>query len=302
MGYKEKGNYEQSLLICQDVLTLQAEISGTKSPEYLETLNDVAALHQNMAHYEQSESVYLEALRLNKANATTSIGSCDSFYYDDFAIKTLQGLYALRQAWYAQNGDKNNLSQGYEYLKNALCISERIRRNFSTKAEKLRVLSNISLLAANAIAVALQIGSDAQIQEAFAYAEQNKSILLADATKAQRARHLGDLPEALAKRELQLQTDLDKLKRQAADVSTNKADINNQLNNLYLDIKQLKKEIETKYPKYYKLKYDNITAQARHTAKPRRENAFFGVLPIRQPDLPFRHQPTKNKHLYFTHQ
>jgi CHAT domain-containing protein/tetratricopeptide (TPR) repeat protein len=262
-GYKEKGNYQQSLLICEEVLTLQADISSQQSPEYLETLNEIGFLYRKTSNYAQSEAKYQEALRLNRIQTSPLSGSCDSFYQDDLAISTLQGLYYLTKDLYAQSNDKNKLSEGYEYLKTALCISERIRRNFSTEAEKLRTLSQTSLLAANAIAVALQIGSDAQIQEAFAYAEQNKSILLADATKAERARHLGDLPEALAKRELQLQTDLDKLKRQAADVSqsANKAELNNQLNKLYLDINQFKKDIETKYPKYYKLKYDNISAQ-----------------------------------------
>jgi hypothetical protein len=60
----------------------------------------------------------------------------------------------------------------------------------------------------------LLINEEMHIKEAFRFAELNKSVLLLDAVKGNRARDLGNLPDSLIAQEINFQNENSKLKKQ----------------------------------------------------------------------------------------
>lgn len=142
-------------------------------------------------------------------------------------------------------------------------ISEILRNNFSGKDDQLRQLANTSLYVKEGVSAAHYLGEDKFRREAFQFAEQSKSVLLADAVKGNRARILTDLPDSLLflERNLQYEKDLiKKQKHQKAQEGTTIAQTENDLNER---IEKFLQTIKENYPKYYQLRYKNITASVK---------------------------------------
>lgn len=95
------------------------------------------------------------------------------------------------------------------------------------------------------------------IEKAFGLAELNKAVLLLQANNAASAYQFGGLPKALADKESELDkryAELEAHLHEAYDKSRRDS-LRNLLNNLGIEQRNLKKEIETTYPQYAALKY-----------------------------------------------
>ena len=113
--------------------------------------------------------------------------------------------------------------------------------------------------------MALLLEDQAYLEEAFSFAEQNKSILLADALKGNRARVLGDLPDSLAQKEKALQEQKEELRKNILNSrnSNSKNEFTQQAIQLDAEIDAFVNSIKDKYPKYHALKYENVIASAK---------------------------------------
>ena len=101
--------------------------------------------------------------------------------------------------------------------------------------------------------------------EAFSFAAQNKSVLLADALKGNRARSLGDLPDSLVYQELAFQDKMDALKKKKFETESpsQMAALIAKENQLNEDLQIFLENLKAKYPKYHHLKYANNTATSK---------------------------------------
>ena len=144
-------------------------------------------------------------------------------------------------------------------------LEEKIRNNFSNEGDKLRILRSNNFFVQEGIESALLLNDGAHINNAFRFAEQNKSVLLSDAVKGNRARSLGDLPDSLVQKEIRFQEKMGELKKQLTDTKTQeeKDSIYNSMSQLNLEIDRFLISLKKKYPKYHALKYENITANAK---------------------------------------
>lgn len=143
----------------------------------------------------------------------------------------------------------------------AMRLNERIRNDFTSNGNKLRVLEhNIASLGCG-IQAAIFLGGKDYYEQAFAFAEQNKSILLMEALKGQQARALGNLPDSLILLELSLQRQQEGLlkKKMLAKNKAEKITTAVESNQLNLKINRLVTSLQKQYPQYHKLKYNNTT-------------------------------------------
>jgi CHAT domain-containing protein len=144
----------------------------------------------------------------------------------------------------------------------AMRLNERIRNDFTSNSNKLRILENNVTSLGCGIHAAIFLGSEDYYEQAFAFAEQNKSILLIEALKGQQARALGDLPDSLALLESSLQRQQENLlkRKVLAKTKEEKTSIATESNQLNFKINRFVTSLENQYPQYHSLKYNNSTA------------------------------------------
>jgi CHAT domain-containing protein/Flp pilus assembly protein TadD len=150
----------------------------------------------------------------------------------------------------------------YQVSEAAIKIQIKIKNEFMSEENKLGVLARNTEFVRHGIQASYKLGT-AYYDRAFEFAEQNKSILLAEAIQGSRARVLGDLPDTLAQKEMELSKQKDELKKQrhqTADAVL-KAKIISQENTLNQEIEVFLQNLKETYPRYHQLKYENITAK-----------------------------------------
>ncbi|BDS09369.1 CHAT domain-containing protein [Aureispira anguillae] len=242
---------------------------GTENPTYTVALYNLGSLYLRKEKLDKAFFYCKESIATNSAQIDSNcleIMALDTFdYYSDKCINySIYKLLEVIKAQYQKTADKTKLKQHYQLAQSAIRLNERFRNDFRDDDDKLRTLEMNNDFVKAGISTALLLDQPTHIQEAFSFAEQNKSILLADAIKGNRARVFGDLPDTLAEEELQLQKKLAELKKENYSVQTadEKARVNRELGELNLKIDSFLKSLKDKYPKYHALKYENITAKA----------------------------------------
>lgn len=157
----------------------------------------------------------------------------------------------------------STLEEHYAISQASIAISERIRNGFISESNKLGILKENTILVEYGLRAALSLSNE-EVTKAFELAEQNKSILLADALKGNRAKVLGDLPDSLIVKESDLQNEKTLLEKQLQEVNEGNEQTNliAKRNALQQEIDLFLNRLKDQYPKYHALKYEHITAKA----------------------------------------
>lgn len=272
--YERMGNIDKAVRHFERSLEIRAEYTGRNHPSYINSMSALAALYGTQEKYEQADSLFWEAVRLSAKGKYQAQGydkaSVEALPRQElvseyFCIKLLNGLSQLYVKRYRLEEDKKDLEAAFQLRKAAMRISDKLRNEFSDRGDKLKLLEQTSDWVAGSLYVVrlLEPEGGAFSKEAFVFVEQNKSVILADALKARRARTFGYLPDSLAIREENLLRKVRRLneKRLEVDKAT-ELELADQINVLNVEVNKLKRFIEQEYPKYYKQKYASITAQA----------------------------------------
>lgn len=182
-----------------------------------------------------------------------------TFYSNERARASLSTLLNIFKSSCSKTKERGKWEEYFMISNVAMRLNERIRNDFTSNRNKLRILENNVTSLGCGIHAAIFLGSEAYYQEAFAFAEQNKSILLIEALKGQEARALGDLPDSLALLESSLQRQQDNLikKKVLAKTEAMKKAIVTESNQLNLQINRFVSSLKDQYPQYHRLKYDN---------------------------------------------
>jgi len=269
--YASAALYDKAIVSYNNALEIYREIGLSDRARYSKSLSGLADVYYLKKEFEPSEQLYLQSLASNCAGFE---GTATQWKLEDLLeidcsgmevlIVTLKGLHDVARAKYDSTGDRVALLNAQTALKVAMQKSESYRKSFSGGKNKLRVLRRMNEVAQLAMSTNQLLGKEEEqyLKQAFQFSEQNKSILLADAFKGNRARNLGDLPDSLALLEEQLQAEKEKIKlaRQKATSEEAQQAMTEQENKINQKIDAFLKSIKDKYPKYHALKYENITA------------------------------------------
>ena len=247
---KAEESYLQALGICEGML-------GKKHPNYIESLNNLAVLYEKNNQDSLVWKMIKEAIFFNTDIIITSDiptamvdnlsgASYISFYEMD------KSLWILYQLWAKQDKRQEQL-----LITNlALQLLERTKNELSGEEDKLRMLEQ----SAQWVEVSMQLlDSDQEAEMALGIVEQNKSVLLLDASSTKRAYASGLLPDSLILKEKELAkqyTDTKAAmlgKRSEAELDS----IRGVLNTLNVEIDAFQKAIEEDYPKYAAMKYSH---------------------------------------------
>lgn len=256
--------YDASEKLLQEALLIQTKVWGIKHYQCARTLLTLGDLYFNQHNWQQSEHYLIQSL-LSNTNVASDSFSLDKIHeYDYFSNSlfhlTIQKLLSIYELQY-QNGDKQKIEEYYALVQKSIALGEKWKNSFDSDQNKLKSLKSNFLLIEKGIEAALIIDTDAAIKESFRFAEQNKSILLTDAIKGTAARSLGYLPDSLGNIEVMLQKELHQLKNKRLRIRSKeeRTHLNRAILDLELQRNKFIEQIKKNYPKYYALKYQDIS-------------------------------------------
>ena len=268
--YQQMQQFDKSRQLFSTATSIWEKIYSNKSPLYSMGLNGLAilALEQN-----QLDSALFYCRKSILANSPTlsmdfsDYKNLDQYeYYSNARIfESAKTLVRILNARYEKTKAVEDLKIAYSAVLAGININRKIRNSFNNEANKLRIADENLFFVTHGIETALKLSPPQYYHEAFRFAEQNKSILLADALKGNRARTLGDLPDSLVLQEIALQEQLDYYKKLQLNAVTpeDAEQIRAQLNTLHLSVEAFQQNLKNKYPKYHALKYEQLTVDAK---------------------------------------
>ncbi len=176
---------------------------------------NIGHLYTLMGRYDEAQTSLFQSLIVNCKDSSLTISELKEdvyvltqkeFYELNTTVLTLDKIHWLSKTKHDSTGIKEEatLKQGYSALEVAMVLNEKNRNNLGTR-ESPRLLKQLSTFVGQAIDRGVLLGDKEYILSSFSHAEKNKSILLADAIKGNRARTLGDLPDSLVYKELNMQ-------------------------------------------------------------------------------------------------
>jgi|GEM_PF-2370181 len=292
--YKDKGDYDKALELCKEALAINEQLFGKGHPSCASFLHTLSAIYKKKGDLDQAYAYSMSSVAVNAEGfneklsgmflereegaflyePTNCCGELDSekllalanleYNSQEQINNSLNNLLTVSKAQAIESNNPKKLKSHYNLSKAAMKINENTREGFAGKRNKLKALKNNSVFVKFGIDAAILLADPAYYNEAFSFAEQNKSVLLADAVKGNRARVFGDLPDSLALKEMELQKQKDKLKKQKAESTSAEATtaITQKENALNQEIDAFLKSLKDKYPNYHHLKYENITVNA----------------------------------------
>ncbi|MCP4438965.1 MAG: CHAT domain-containing protein [Aureispira sp.] len=267
--YEEIGNYSKAEKLLLEALEIKAHTEGKKHPSYLTTLNSLAHLYITMGEFEKAwnslnqATVALINIKTAKPigqNWADSIRQAPLYSYPHIEqlLNTLENIYDLLLV---KNKNKPN-EQQLIITDLALSFIKKSQNDFISSEDKLQMFE----FSEQWMLFGLHhLDLNRQKESAFELIEQNKSVLLFQATKASATQRLGNFPDSLFEQENRLQTEKSSLEASILEDRKieEKDSLREQLHRLNIQINTFRQEIKNNYPNYAKLKYPPIEIKAK---------------------------------------
>ncbi len=262
--YFKLGDLAQAKAHNLKALAIQEKVFPAKSYRLAITCNSLAEialltqLPDTALHYIQ------RALAANHvhytAEETQGIPSPGGYLRYEPFVKSLM----LKAALLSRNNEQDNsmLLQIHLLYRAADSVLTAVQNELLSSEDKLRLSEQIYNLSQRAIENSLLL-SDATsdpryLEDAFRYAEKNKNTVLAQSITANHAKQFAGIPDRLTALEHQLQANIRyyKLRFTEQPDSSAAARYQEELFNAEIAYQELIPQLETAYPLYYQLKYD----------------------------------------------
>ena len=274
----EMGNYEKALPLFIQAKNIYEKVLGEEHPRFAKSLNSLAALHKDMGNYEKAWAALLQSIEVAsslKLSQNIRKTWADSLLQASYSSnrhleemkKSLSIVYALlgEQSELPKlgpedqrNGKDKSLTESEEKQRIiadlAIQLLNKLLNQTSNEKDKLRILKQTGQWVDRSLKV---LNTTEHSSNAFALADQNKSVLLFQATKSEAAYKLGNLPDSLVRKNKKMLKKQSKLQAKLVEKRPEgeKDSLRNELNHVNQNIDDFLKMIETAYPKYHKLKY-----------------------------------------------
>lgn len=267
--YQDKKEYAKSKQYYLKTKRMDELLLGKNHPTYASGLSNLGDLYLDMNELDSALYYCISSINAN-AIATDSIDInklstliSQDFYSVNNLVPALKVIAKVFDTQYKNTNNESLLKKQYELTQIVSQLNNKILNGISTPSDKLRNIRSSRSFLDRGISAAFYLKEKKYIQGAFSFAEANKSILLTDAVKGNRARNLGDLPDSLVVTEIELQQQFLDIKQQQYEAETveEKEALNEILAQTQLEIDEFIHSIKNKYPKYHALKYQNVIAK-----------------------------------------
>lgn len=148
-------------------------------------------------------------------------------------------------------------------LDHAIKILDTLKPTFKNHTDKLFLIENAFPLFEAGIESVYQLHrstrENSYIDSAFTYAEKSKSVLLLEALLGAKATQFANIPEDILEKEHLLKAEISFIQKELNRVKDQTSELEERLFVLKEEHRQLIKQLETNYKKYYDLKYNTKT-------------------------------------------
>ncbi|MCP4437610.1 MAG: tetratricopeptide repeat protein [Aureispira sp.] len=272
--YADMDKNAQALLLYTEAIKIIEKTLGKEHPQYAMSIGNLAELHIGMNNYNQSWSVLLkgiEALTQLRMSANVNQAWADSLYQVKYvSIQHIEKMVAILDYTYdllEKDTTVGSSSQKQIVLADlALQFLTKLQNKVSNENDKLRFLEKSNAWLVKSLK---KLNPTEQPSKAFNLSDGYKSVLLLRATKAENTYRLGELPDSLIlqdKKRLKKQSEL-QAKLLEKRPKSEKDSLRNQLISVNEDIDDFLLLVKEKYPKYHKLKYQQIKTKAKDIQK-----------------------------------
>ena len=273
--YMEQGNYqkaEETLFKAKDIVVKSL---GQRDPLYCDVLNTIADNYMRQSKYEEAKDYLEQAIVVNLKDESIDRLTWDKsiqelsnkdYYYSSMMIRSIRNAYHIGRHLYDKGQKREDLEFGYTALNVLMDYFDKQRNKMTHEEDKLSSLEGTTRMAEEAIRTGKELfdlGDNAMLANTFRFAELNKSMLLMDAIKGKKAKVVTDIPDTLVRYELELQQAFKNLEKEEAHAEgdSSLAIVKKHQADLALKKELFLKQLKEDYPKYYELKYQNITVK-----------------------------------------
>lgn len=263
--YETKGDYDQALPLYIEALNIIEKSQGKEHPEFVTYLNNLAGLYKKMEDYEKTKIRIIQAIQtasLTDVSWEINPSWADRLYQATYPsnahlnsiVTSLELMYELLQ----RDKSIKKPKEKQEIVANlAIKLLNKLQQELSNEKDKLRILELSSRwLYRNLNSLNVEKNSS----KAFTLSDQNKSVLLLEATKSEQAYKIGDLPNSLVSKEKKMLKTQSQLQAKLVERRSKleKDSLRNELIQINQDIEAFRQMLQKDYPKYYKLKYKQV--------------------------------------------
>lgn len=269
--YLEKKEYDKALLNQKEALQMYISLFGEKHPDVANTYYLIGEIHKAKSEFKVAVEFYQRAIYANLPEQVFSdiyeLPKLENYFNGDILLRTLQAKAITLGALHFEKSlnvkDLTGAIATYQKCDDLITI---IRRKRLTEQDKLRLGQIAKEVYENGIQLSLILSEQSfnkkkHLQTAFDFCERSKSSVLLEAITESKAKKFAGIPDEQILLEDSLKDEISYLEQQLAQQEN--AD-NQEMKDLLFTYQNAYRgfieNLETNYPEYYRLKYDQAIA------------------------------------------
>ncbi len=267
----KKEEYERALLNGNEALEMYISLFGEKHPDVANTYYLIGEIHKAKSEFKVSVEFYQRALYANLPDQVYSdvydLPILQNYFNGDILLRTLQAkAIALGALHFEKSLNVKDLVGAIDTYRKCDDLITIIRRKRLNEQDKLRLGQIAKEVYESGIQLSLILSEQSfnrkkYIQTAFDFCERSKSSVLLEAITESKAKKFAGIPDEQIVLEDSLKDEISYLEQQLAQQEN--AD-NQEMKDLLFSYQNTYRDfisnLETNYPQYYSLKYDQSIA------------------------------------------
>ncbi|MCH2045256.1 MAG: tetratricopeptide repeat protein [Saprospiraceae bacterium] len=261
--YQAVGESDKALPLLLETQQIFQKAFGKGHSSYVKAQINIANWYSNQKDYTKAKLYLQEAIEKSTGlpvSLNISHAWADSLKNADYKsvlnlermIEALSLLYDLPKV------ASHSINQQEQLIVADLIMEllEKLKNQLLNENDKLRILTTSDEWFQKSLKL---LTPNKDNERAFELSDQNKSVLLLEATKSEEAYRLGELPDSLIRQDKKLRKKQSQLQAQLQEIRSKKEkqQLRNILNKTNEDINKLDLYIKKQYPKYDQLKYQH---------------------------------------------
>ncbi len=282
--YLKKGSYEEALLNQKEALQMYVSLFGEKHPEVANTYFLLGEVMRAKQEYKKAVAFYQQAIYANLPDQTFSdvyqLPELTNYFNSDILLSSIEGkAVALSDLHFEKSLNVKDIVGALDTYRKCDDLITIIRRKRLTEHDKLRLGQIAKRVYESAIELAVFLSEQSlnrkkHLQTAFDFCERSKSSVLLEAITESKAKKFAGIPQEQITLEDSLKDEISYMEQQLAQQeNAGNLEMKDLLFTYQNAYRAFIENLETNYPEYYKLKYDQRIATVASVQKHLPSNA-----------------------------
>ena len=267
----QKKEFETSLIKQKEALQIYISLFGEKHPDVANTYYLIGEVYKAKGAFKTSVEFYQRAIYANLQGQSFieiyELPQLENYFNGDILLRTLQAkAIALEALHFEKSLNVKDLVGAIDTYKKCDDLITSIRRKRLNEQDKLRLGQTAKEVYESGIQLAFILSEQSfnrkkHLETAFDFCERSKSSVLLEAITESKAKKFAGIPEKQIQLEDSLKDEISFLEQQIAQEENNgNQEMKDLLFSYQNSYRSFINNLETNYPEYYKLKYDQSIA------------------------------------------